>query len=204
MKHRIAPLLTLPVLAALALGCQQKPAKPAKTAVAKSKVATQAKKPSSKPSSQPKTSAVVRGTTPESRAQVDQDGVVRRGAALSGKKVLTVAELVAQSDKLSGQTVAVKGKIESVCQKKGCWMMLKDGDQSVRITSKGYKFFVPKTAPGQLATVEGELAVKTLDVKTAQHYEEERVMGKKEAPKKVTAPQKEISIASLGLEIRKG
>ena len=190
---------TLAIVSLALLGCPaEKPAQSKAPAQPKTAAKAQPKAAASQPSAK-----ASKGTTPADRGQVDSDGIVRRGNKLSEKAPLTVAQLITQSDQLKGQTVMVKGKIESVCQKKGCWMVIKDGDQSVRITSKGYKFFVPKTAPGQQAIVEGELAVKTLDVETAQHYEEERVMGKNEKPKKITAPKKEASVAAIGLEIRK-
>src|SRR5690242_1285855 len=51
------------------------------------------------------------------REAVDKDGVVRRGKALSkDTKAITVAEAIAQADKLAGKSVKIAGKVESACQ----------------------------------------------------------------------------------------
>lgn len=146
---------------------------------------------------------VDRGTTAQTRDQVDDDGVVRRGAALSDAEAITVATALGQADELDGQQVKLTGEVDAVCSKKGCWMSLASEDGvSVRVTFKDYGFFVPGKSPGMTATVEGELAVKILDVETAQHYEDDRVDGTGETAKTITEPQRELSIVAAGVELR--
>ncbi len=146
----------------------------------------------------------LKGTTAESRNQVDADGVVRRGAPVSAEKDMTIAETLANVTTLSGKTVKVTGKVENVCVKKGCWMELHGNtpEERVRITMKDYGFFVPANAMGKTATIEGVLEVKELSVEDAQHLEEERTAKAGEQPKKITAPVKELNVVAAGLEIR--
>ncbi|MBK8012271.1 MAG: DUF4920 domain-containing protein [Deltaproteobacteria bacterium] len=154
--------------------------------------------PASQPASQPSASNA-RGTSPDTRDQVDPDGIVRRGRALSSLATLTVDECQSKADSLDAQVVKVKGTVGSVCQAKGCWMVLKgEGDEHIRITAEDYGFFVPKTASGWTATVEGKLGAEILDVETAQHLEDES--GRK-PPRKITEPVKELSITATGLEL---
>ena len=167
--------------------------------------------PATQPSTQPAEgaasppSASAQGTTPTDRDQVDADGVVRRGAALDDAEAMTVAEAYANAADLDGQTVKLAGTVDAVCAKKGCWMAVAsdDGHRKVRVTFKDYGFFVPRESPGLHAVVQGELRVKTLDVETAQHYENDRVEGTGETPRTITEPQKEIAIVATGLELRK-
>ena len=70
----------------------------------------------------------------------------------------------------SGSTVLVVGQVESVCQKKGCWVMLKEGDASVRVTMKDYAFFLPKDIAGKSLVIEGVLAETILKEKNARHF----------------------------------
>jgi len=182
-----------------AFACTQGGAKNSETA-APVKATSQ---PASKPASQAAVDGAKGGLSSADRDAVDPDGVVRRGAVLSEAQILTVAQAYAQGDALKGKSVKVKGEVSQVCQKSGCWFILREGGQNIRITSKGYKYFVPASAPGMTAVVEGELDVKTLDVKTAQHYADDAAEATGEAPVKVEAPVKEISIASIGLEMRK-
>lgn len=67
----------------------------------------------------------------------------------------------------------IRGQITEVCQKKGCFMVLTDGQNHARVTFKDYGFFVRKdSAPGD-AVVYGELTSKTLSADQANHFEED-------------------------------
>jgi len=150
------------------------------------------------------TEPVDKGTSPETRNQVDADGVVRRGKTLSGDPSLTVAEAYAQADALDGQTVKLEGTVKKACSAKGCWMTLESDEAGppVRVTALGYGFFVPEDAPGMAATIEGEFKVKELSVEEAQHYENDRVEGTDETPRKIEAPVMEGALVAQGLELR--
>ena len=52
--------------------------------------------------------------------------------------------VLANPDEYVGKTVRVTGKVSDVCQKMGCWMVITDADQHMRITTKDHKFFVAK------------------------------------------------------------
>ena len=145
-----------------------------------------------------------RGESPADRDHVDADGIVRRGNALSGTQSMTVGAIMERASSLDGQTVKVTGEVGRVCSKSGCWFELK-GDPAhagIRITSKGYRFFVPSSAKGMRATLEGQLKVRLLDVATAQHYADDEAEGTGKPAARVTAPVAEVSIAAVGLEMR--
>ena len=143
------------------------------------------------------------GLSAAQRDDADADGVVRRGMTLSAAPALTVAQVFEQAEALNGKVVKVSGEVSQVCKKSGCWFILRDGDKTVRITSKGYKYFVPSAAAGMTGVIEGDLAVKMLDVATAQHFAEDEAEGTGKPAAKVEAPTKEIAVASVGLELRK-
>lgn len=65
----------------------------------------------------------------------------------------------------------IRGEITEVCQKKGCFMVLTDGQNFARVTFKDYGFFVPKDSAPRKAVVYGELTSKTLSADQANHYE---------------------------------
>ena len=140
------------------------------------------------------------------REQVDADGVVRRGKPLSKEgTVLSVAEAIAQAEKIQGKTVKIGGKVESVCQKMGCWFVIQGEkpEQTIRISSKGHDIFVPKSSKGLFAVVEGELVIKTLSQKQAQHFEDERELAPGEKRKVIAGEVKEYSFVVVGLELKK-
>ena len=83
----------------------------------------------------------------------------------------------------SGSTVLVVGQVESVCQKKGCWVMLKEGDASVRVTMKDYAFFLPKDIAGKSLVIEGVLEETIIKEKDARHFAKDEGKSKDEIAK---------------------
>ncbi len=71
-----------------------------------------------------------------------------------------------------GETAIFSGKITQVCQKKGCWMMLTQGDSYARVDFNNHSFFIPKDSYGD-AEVYGTLKEKTYSKKQKEHYESE-------------------------------
>jgi len=55
-------------------------------------------------------------------------------------------------------SMKIEGKITEVCQAKGCWMVVVDGDTYARVTFKDYGFFVPTETSMQDGTIFGELS----------------------------------------------
>lgn len=98
-------------------------------------------------------------------------GPVKLGAPFELKDEQPLANVLAKPDDYSGKVVLVSGKVERVCQKKGCWMELRaDGAPTgVRVTFKDYAFFVPFDSVGATAKIEGNIEVKVLDKATADH-----------------------------------
>lgn len=75
----------------------------------------------------------------------------------------------ALSEENVGKTLAVKGRVAEVCKMKGCWMVLTDDRDTVRITFKDYAFFVPRDLAGQTVVAEGILSRKVLTDEEAEH-----------------------------------
>lgn len=201
MQWQRVSLLSAAALLSLSTACasnSQADAKPAEVPAA----------PASQPAvaaAETGTSAMPdKGTKPSTRDQVDADGVVRRGAPLSDGPLLAVADAFKQADTLNGQTVKLTGTVKSVCAKKGCWFAITaDGmDTSVRITAKDYGHFMPKNAAGKTAIVEGVLNVKVQDVKTLQHYEDDRAHATGQPAKKITEAKREVSVVASAVELR--
>lgn len=65
----------------------------------------------------------------------------------------------------------IEGQITEVCQKKGCFMVLTDGQSFARVTFKDYGFFVPMDSSMRDAVVFGTLTRKVLSAEQANHYE---------------------------------
>jgi len=120
------------------------------------------------------------------------------GAALTLAELSGLEDVVAHPEKYADRDVLVRGRISDVCQKRGCWVVLSEGDAHVRIRFKDYGFFVPKDCSGSRAYVEGRVQVETLSEEQARHYESESRDGD---PSKIRGEQRVVSFTASGLRL---
>ena len=79
-----------------------------------------------------------------------------------------IAEVIATADASAGSPLKIEGRITRVCQKTGCWLMLDNQGEGVRVRT-GHAFFVPKDAQGT-AVVHGTLEAVEMSAEQAAHY----------------------------------
>lgn len=103
-------------------------------------------------------------------------------------------------DQSKSGPVIVEGTITEVCQEKGCWMNLVDGDQTARVKFKGYSFFVPRNAMGHRVVVEGFGQIVVQEVEFAKHLAEEAGKSRAEIDA-ITKPVKVYEIEATGVYI---
>lgn len=94
-------------------------------------------------------------------------------------------------------SVRVSGQIDKVCQKRGCWMVVKDGDIQARVIMKDHAFTVPLDSQGKAAQVEGVLKVRVFSEAQAKHLAEDGG----EDPNKVKGETKELILTATAVEI---
>ena len=85
-------------------------------------------------------------------------------------EAVSLKQAIAFLDDGSDVFVKVEGKVTEVCQAKGCWMILVDGDTYARITFENYGFFVPIETSMQRSLVYGVLSEHTLSGEQASHF----------------------------------
>ncbi len=91
------------------------------------------------------------------------------GAAMpADPAAVTVADAAPQFAGMVGQNVKMSGRIGSVCQAKGCWMMLTDGEQAIRVKFGSDSFFIPKDSSGN-AIAFGKLEAIKMPLAEAKH-----------------------------------
>ncbi|MBL7765342.1 MAG: DUF4920 domain-containing protein [Chitinophagaceae bacterium] len=96
----------------------------------------------------------------------------------------------------------LSGTIDAVCQKKGCWMELKNGDSStVRVTFKDYGFFMPKDASGRTAIIEGVAKVEVTSVADLKEYAKDDGKSKEDIAA-ITEPLKELVFEANGVILK--
>ena len=85
-------------------------------------------------------------------------------------QALSLTEAIANLDTGADQFVKVTGQVTEVCQARGCWMILVDGDTYARITFEDYGFFVPMQTSMQRSVVYGVLSEHILSGEQADHF----------------------------------
>ena len=126
-------------------------------------------------------------------------GVRTFGKPLSIKKALSLQEALQQPTKFENQKVLLEGKINDVCQMKGCWLMLSGGQRAIRIKFEGYSFFVPKDSRGKKVRAEGRLIQETLSEDMARHYAAEQST-QSDLPE-IKGPQRVVTFEAVGVAI---
>jgi hypothetical protein len=121
------------------------------------------------------------------------------GKPLSIKKALSLQQALQQPAKYQNQKVLLEGKISDVCQMKGCWLMLSDGERAIRIKFEGYSFFVPKDSRGKNVRAEGRLIQETLSEDMARHYAAEQ--SAKSDLSEIKGPQRVVTFEAAGVVI---
>lgn len=123
------------------------------------------------------------------------------GDTVKDDNVIQLAAVTAAMKGEEKKDLKIRGKVEEVCQKKGCWMVMKlSNGEDMRITFKDYKFFVPKDLAGKEVVVDGYAYLDTTSVKQLQHYAKDG--GKSEAEiASIVSPKTEIAFEAKGVAV---
>lgn len=81
--------------------------------------------------------------------------------------------VAAISEKTLNTPVRLVSRVTNSCDKKGCWIVINDGDATVRVTFKDYAFFVPLGFKDRDVVLEGILREEEIPEETLKHYAED-------------------------------
>lgn len=128
------------------------------------------------------------------------------GDSISKEGALSSTEMMKKFETLKeGDTIDVKfsSKINSICQKKGCWMNVAlENENSTFVKFKDYAFFVPMNAENKDVVVEGKAYVSVESIDDLKHYAKDA--GKsQEAIDSIVAPKTTYSFMANGVLISK-
>jgi len=137
------------------------------------------------------------GSHTPTEAKKNEDGSVHYGTTFALTEAKPLGSVLAGATDGQELNVRVSGTIEKVCQKKGCWMVVKDGDVEARVVMKDHAFTVPVDSKGKPAQVEGTLKVRVFTEAQAKHLAEDGG----EDPTKVSGDKKEFQLTASAVEI---
>jgi hypothetical protein len=126
------------------------------------------------------------------------------GEAFTGERVLPSEQLlVAYSERELADTVTttLRGTVNKVCQKKGCWMTMDAGDEgSMMVRFQDYGFFVPKDIGGREVVVNGKAYYQLTSVDDLRHYAEDAGKSAEEVAA-ITEPKRELHFLAEGVRV---
>ncbi|TVQ90110.1 MAG: DUF4920 domain-containing protein [Deltaproteobacteria bacterium] len=112
----------------------------------------------------------------------------------------SLSDLLAQANEHLGSQVTVEGRISEVCQKAGCWLVVSEGDQHMRVRMKDHAFSVDKDGAGRVGLIQGELISREVDASEVAHYAEETREGGVVPEHTAQGPSYEIIASSVRLK----
>ena len=95
----------------------------------------------------------------------------------------------------------VVGKVEAVCQAKGCWMDLVSDDPAapkMKVKFKDYAFFMPKDCAGKRVVVDGYAYQQTTSVEELKHLAGDAGKSQSEIDA-IKEPKKELRFMASGV-----
>lgn len=134
------------------------------------------------------------GEAAEPDAPPDGDGHFGAEFALEDATPLSKALAAAPGE----APILVSGEVEAVCQKKGCWMVVKDGAESARVLMKDHGFAVPMDCRGKSVQIEGTLTSRTFTETQVKHLEKDAGRD----PEAVSGERTEHVLTATGIRIQ--
>ena len=133
--------------------------------------------------------------------QNQDDGRMYYGSVIDLDGALDAAGLRERLAEEGRAEVRFEGDITATCPKKGCWMDVASGEDTVFVRFLDYGFFVPtEGAEGKRAVMEGEAFFDTLTVDARRHYAEDAGATAEEIAA-ITEPELRLAFTATGVMI---
>ncbi len=124
------------------------------------------------------------------------------GEKIEADNALSITDLSEKFKAMQvGDSTSAKlvGKVNSVCQVKGCWMRVDLGnDEEVMVKFKDYGFFMPKNIAGKDVIMQGQAYVSEVSVEEQRHYAEDGGKSEEEIAA-ITEPKRTYSFMADGV-----
>jgi len=116
------------------------------------------------------------------------------GGEFTLDEIIPAATLLSDPAPYTDKTVRVEGRVADVCQKAGCWMVIAEGDKTMRVRMKDHGFAVAKDGAGSQCQIEGVITAKPMDPEEAAHFASE-------SANKEVMPENNIEAGAMTYEI---
>lgn len=131
---------------------------------------------------------------------VPADKGAKFGDAFTVATTVDANELATTLGDKDSAAVQVRGVVNAVCTKEGCWLKLAARDGNKMVKMKNHAFLVPVAINGKEVVVDAVAFKKVTSVKELRHYAEDAGKSKEEIAK-ITEPKSEIILQAKGIEV---
>ncbi len=163
----------------------------------------------SRPSSRPTSRATTR-QTPFPRKWVDEMATpIKVGKGGTWAEYGSPVQLKAQTslkavanapEKFAGKTLLLRGNIQSICTKKGCWLRMRDNGEEIFVKFKDYAFFAPRHLAGYDVLLEGVVSFDLVKEAERRHMAEDAGKSREEIAA-IVGDKKELRMMARAMRI---
>lgn len=121
------------------------------------------------------------------------------GTSINASDAITVENLSKALESKGDFSGKIRGKVVSVCEKKGCWMKLANkAGEEIMVKFEDYGFFVPKDIDGKEIVLIGVAKKTVTPVEKLQHYAQDAGKSAEEIAN-ISQPKQEIEFTASGV-----
>ncbi len=139
------------------------------------------------------------------KKEIGQKSSTIFGEDFALKNVMSYDDLLKKLDSSKEMQVQVEGKVEGVCQVKGCWMNIvstKSPDsRKMFVKFHNYGFFMPLDLAGKTVVMNGKAFTEETSIDELRHYAEDAGKSAEEIAK-INQPKKELKFMATGVKIK--
>jgi len=136
----------------------------------------------------------------EENYQSDPAIASHHGKDFDYKKKIAYDAFLNQMANKDSMEVTIEGYVESVCQKKGCWMNVTTENKEappIFVKFEDYGFFMPLDLDGKIV-MKGKAYREVTSVDELRHYAEDEGLSKEEVLA-ITEPKEELKFMASGV-----
>lgn len=125
------------------------------------------------------------------------------GAAFTANDIVSYDDLLSKMSEADSVVATVQGKVEAVCQAKGCWMNITSEQanaEEMMVKFKDYGFFVPKDIAGRQVIMKGKAFREVTPVDELRHLAEDAGKSAEEIAA-ITDPKVELKFMAEGVKL---
>lgn len=139
--------------------------------------------------------------------QAPQEGVSHEkyyGSVIETTDITPFSNVRTQLTETGEVETRIQGEVLGTCAKKGCWMEVATGKDTLFVKFKNYEFFVPtEGVEGYHTVLEGVAYYDTTTVAELKHYAEDAGLSQEEIDL-ITEPEYNINFTATGVMMEPG